>query len=753
MTIKIAGILGQKLPLQMVRRVQAPAIHAVSILSYRRFIPALAASAATDRRWQWWKWGSALLVGGTLLGMQKTVFAENSNSFVGRKGELEALRKALLEHKIIYLRGQAGIGKTQLAEEYKNENWNQYHHHFSVKGNPKTAINEVRDVLATKKNYLLIIDGVDEAEMAAQLSPLFRLKLNGDVIITGKYNSSFPNIHDTEVPAVGRMDAIDIFEKCLSSWNEENQKHLDKIKEEDKEQLISLLKLLEGSPALIKIAAKELDHLWRKSEGQKNLTGLIKEVSSLDPKVIHHLMLRVEISHDRSVEFVEECFKKCELKLAKEMIYDVLYFYAFHFAQDKVSLSKLNGKALNALFLAASKKFIKNENEDIPPSVYDRYKEEDILRAFAEVTSELINHGLLIKDEKGQLTMPLSFKWWVINQFYYKELDAISQEVRRIGENKQFADALERQKAKWLFHFITFLNETPVDIDDLIDFFKCVKKFNLSPQVRIEIAKELTEAVFKKVLSPQQQDRLADRFVKDDEVSSDYFFFEKIYQQAVKKDPFNPDYRKNLAIYLGKNQDFTGAEREERIANGLIEMEKVAKKRLKPISNEYKNLILNLLSSDKFKYDDWGRLYGVSQLWQGHTIDDGGILLGEILRFHPAIEELDLYGCHLSDEGLKKISQILSYNKSLKILRLDYNGLVTGEGVRALADALQKHPQIVEISLCHSSKIDAGAIGYLVNQAPDSLKKIHLTGTINEASQESLEQKAQTKRISLVYKR
>jgi len=851
MTTIIARALWQRLPLQTRRSLQVPHIVGiVSALFYKRHEPSLTISGLADKRWNWLKWGGALLAGVVGVSMQKTAFAESPKNCCGRENELKALKNHLSKGKIVYLQGQAGVGKTQIAYEHLNRGQYQKHYVVDCKSKeafekdlakyfPVVSLEKIRHFLAVERNYLLILHGVNKAEMAKEIRSLLQSEVGGHVIITGKHDSLSASFCTFRVFGVEAKDGISIFREKLSLTHREK---FDKLKQEDKEELISLLK---GSPALIEIAAKELGRLWGDPKAPKDLIALVKKVTSLDPKDVHELMEGVKNGYADSVEAVRQCFNGRDL--TQHMVNDVLYFYAFHFIQDKVLVPTYrDGDVLRELFAAASNRIvdIQVSSSTIIKSLEDRsyfyrsHTGEEISRSFLDVTEKLEEHGLLIRKEVGGLEfekMTLSFRWWVINHFYETEFKLLSRNVNiRLKGMKNDKDSItlrcesEREKAKWLIHFVPYFNQIstlkPFDADQfsqLIGFFECIKKYDITSELQLEIINSLDwwRAIKKALkqerypdivskylgsLSSKQLQLLIDQLLQERGDKYDPFFLGRVYQlmaekekgtkqsqllekaikeyslaiektgdsiaynnraychpenseglkkslldleQAIKKDPFNAVYRKNLSSYLKKNRDFIREAREIKIADGLSHMENVSKKQSKTFSKEYKKLILNFLLSVKtFEWDD------EKERWRGHTMDDKGILFGETLRYNPSIEEIALNGCHLSDEGMVSIAGSLVHNKSLKILHLDWNNEVKSKGIHALADALKDHPQITELSLRRSDKISADDIVYLIDKAPKKLKKIHLSisSTIKD-SKSTLEAHAKGKKIAILW--
>ena len=890
MMTKIIGALCQRLPFQIRRNIQVPeTVRLVSTLSYKKQVPALVMSELTDKRWSWLLWGGAFLAGVVGLSTQKRVFAENPKFFFGRENELETLTKSFSLDKIVYLRGQAGVGKTQIALEFLKRG--KYQKHISIdctsqatykrdlaKHFPEISLEKLRCTLATEKNYLLILHSVDNGEMAEEIKSLLEFQVGGHVIITGKYESLAEGFLTLNIFGVETKDGVSIFSKSLSPVHKEI---FDKLEAKDKEKLISLLK---GSPTLIAIVAKELSRLWSDPREPKELVALIKKTSSLDPEDIHLFMEGVKSSYDNSVEAVRHSFNGRDLP--QQMVYDVLYFYAFHFMQDKVMVpSYRDGDLLKNLFVAASKKMndIEVSKGNVSTSYqsrsysYEGYGKEAICRAFLDVTEKLEEHGLLIKKEVEGIQykkMTLFFRWWVINHFYENEFKLLSHNINvRLNETKNELDqkpirlAREKEKAKWLTsfgcHFYQTFPKNPIlfeQLSFLIAVFEWTKKFNLSLEFCSEIINSLSEwkgvkealkqgspsfsLPIMQSLSFNQLELLFDQLFQenkgkfdpkilslieqlgDDCKGSDvakaemllqwakksgskkahftlgwiYYSMagkekgkernellemavieyslsiEKIgdhiaynnrafchpdnaiglnksisdFKEAVDKDPYNARYRKNLGFYLRKRGDAKRGVIEERVASGLSHIEKVSNKLPKLFSDEYKDLVIKFLSSDKeFEKSDW------KDRWVGHTMNDGGILFGEILRYHPLIEVLVLEGCHLTDEGMMAIADSLSHNKALKVLRLEYNSAVKGKGIRALSDALKKHSQIAELSLLKSSGIGADDIIYLIDQAPKQLKKIHLSVTvaITEDSRKNIEERAKSRGVTIEWNR
>ncbi len=805
------------------------------------------------------------------------------------KKELKDLEDYLLENKIVYLLGRTEAGKTRIALEYREKY--RYKKLFFIdcrsqesfdKGLKELAqssqyagstLDKGRDILARTKNSLLILDGVDRAKLADWVQSLLDVEVAGHVIITGRYPLSsdrFPRFRIFEAE-VETDELSAIFNQHLSPHH---QKIFEQLEQKDKEKLISVLG---RSLALIEIAAETLGFLWKHPDQPKDLTSLINKVSSLEPKTIHELMQGNAQAYEDSIKAVREAVGGPSLD--EKMVDFVLYFYAFHFMHNRIALP-VGKEALRDLLINLTKK--NDQSIDVPGGsikiswsdtfdyIYEAESHEDIYSAFLRVTIKLHEQGLIDMDEKG-VWIPLSLRWWVIDDFYKSAdkifLEQVTPKLKQIGKvnpQRVFYGTLEKRFAWYLSGFRSYLDQisksNKPDIQQLsllIGFLELVKKFNLSLELQSEIINGLhlwneTKVVLQQwqkassplslkeiqTLSFEQLEILCDQLLQEggkyipetlallerlgndceesnpakaeklllkakvagsqqalvqlgclyqwmakrekdpkqadllEKANNEYsLFLEKKedsngsvhydraqcypkngegfkkavldLEKAVEIDPSRILYRLSLAHYLKEKGDPSRAGREELMANGLSHMEKTPK----PISKEYKDLILEFLQADKkFEWDEY------KKRWRGHTMKDRGVLFGEMLLYHPSIEEVLLHGCHLSDEGMEAIAKSLATNKSIKTLRLDWNNEVTGRGIRALSDALKANRQISELSLRNSNKIAVADILYLIDLAPSQLK-INLSGSaVAKDHPDEIEKRAKAKGIKVILK-
>ena len=90
--------------------------------------------------------------------------------------------------------------------------------------------------------------------------------------------------------------------------------------------------------------------------------------------------------------------------------------------------------------------------------------------------------------------------------------------------------------------------------------------------------------------------------------------------------------------------------------------------------------------------------------------DAGAKLLAEGLKTNRTVTTLDLSDCHISDEGLGNIAEVLKVNKTLQKLLLGLNPAITPIGAKKLSEALKKNKSLRSVSLYRCNVGDEGTV-------------------------------------------
>lgn len=196
------------------------------------------------------------------------------------------------------------------------------------------------------------------------------------------------------------------------------------------------------------------------------------------------------------------------------------------------------------------------------------------------------------------------------------------------------------------------------------------------------------------------------------------------YQNAISLKPDHPLFYSNLATVFAAKKKDSESKRNKEIAQNLTNLQKMPE--YKTIGEKYKKAFLKLFTSTG--------TFAVHGSYQRPFKEDGGVLFGQFLNANSTLKEFKLYGCDLSDEGVRAIAESLKSNQTIEVLHLEWNRKITDVGIRSLADALRENKNIRKLSLDHNSNISSESIIYLINNAPAQLEEISLIGCVNKAS-------------------
>ena len=92
-------------------------------------------------------------------------------------------------------------------------------------------------------------------------------------------------------------------------------------------------------------------------------------------------------------------------------------------------------------------------------------------------------------------------------------------------------------------------------------------------------------------------------------------------------------------------------------------------------------------------------------------------MVNEVLREDTRVKSLDLRGCNIRADGAMALAALLTHNRTLTFLGLEWNGVGMLEtGVQALCKALATNPSITEVDLRNNSIGPSGgaAIGAML---------------------------------------
>ena len=98
--------------------------------------------------------------------------------------------------------------------------------------------------------------------------------------------------------------------------------------------------------------------------------------------------------------------------------------------------------------------------------------------------------------------------------------------------------------------------------------------------------------------------------------------------------------------------------------------------------------------------------------------DEGCHVVNELLREDTRVKSLDLRGCNIRADGAMALAALLTHNRTLTFLGLEWNGVGMLEtGVQALCKALATNPSITEVDLRNNSIGPSGgaAIGAMLS--------------------------------------
>jgi hypothetical protein len=173
--------------------------------------------------------------------------------FVGRDAELEQINNILKKHRVVYITGMGGIGKTQIAKEYLHRNlkydlvwwfdlsqdigvqyealfqamiynskFNQYIDVDAYRISPDAKLKYVNNVLRkTELSWLLVFDNCNDENILGKIIPEIHDYKNKHVLVTTRLNISDKN-RSIKVGDLLNKDSINFLKKNLANFKEDD---------------------------------------------------------------------------------------------------------------------------------------------------------------------------------------------------------------------------------------------------------------------------------------------------------------------------------------------------------------------------------------------------------------------------------------------------------------------------------------------------------------------------------------------------
>ena len=105
-------------------------------------------------------------------------------------------------------------------------------------------------------------------------------------------------------------------------------------------------------------------------------------------------------------------------------------------------------------------------------------------------------------------------------------------------------------------------------------------------------------------------------------------------------------------------------------------------------------------------------LHGVTELnISFNKIGDKGIaLISAALQTNTTMTKVDIAGCNMSDDGAESLARALTVNKTLKILDVRYNDIISDTGIAHISTALSTNNTLKKLSIGGETATDEGAL-------------------------------------------
>lgn len=292
----------------------------------------------------------------------------------------------------------------------------------------------LKNYLASTAKYLLIVDNIDDKELAEQYGHLIPERSNGHVILTGRYDLSLP--HRMEVGRLSAESGIALFKKVL---HEENHKFFDQFDEADKKKFISVD--LAGIPLAIRLAAMYFNE---QSLGKSSLLSLDEYrglLTSLNLEDMAWFADHLGNKHDLGyMKTIKEAYLpsialiEASSPAPSGMVKDVLRFFAFFGTlQNILYPAEKDAEVLLETFFKVT------HNE-----AYKKLNKEQFLKFFNSIMHQLAKHSLielsLAKPET--VTIPLTVKWAVQYDFLAEKVG--NAKPIRDEDVKKYRESCER---------------------------------------------------------------------------------------------------------------------------------------------------------------------------------------------------------------------------------------------------------------------------------------------------------------------
>jgi tetratricopeptide (TPR) repeat protein len=210
-----------------------------------------------------------------------------SGNFTGRGHYLFKIKSSLGKYGCITLVGNGGIGKTQIALKYINDNKEQYKHiafinassYYSIKNdysqildieNDDSVINYMKHWSSVNKNWLFVYDNLDNMQLKSNFFKQYMVDpSNGHIIITSRLSNWDREIY---IDVFDKQESTEFLSKKTMRYD---RNHLESLSN----QLGNFPLALEQAGAYIKnscISYEEYSKLFQNYTNRLNLLGIEK---------------------------------------------------------------------------------------------------------------------------------------------------------------------------------------------------------------------------------------------------------------------------------------------------------------------------------------------------------------------------------------------------------------------------------------------------------------------------------------------
>ncbi|MFP3022542.1 MAG: ankyrin repeat domain-containing protein, partial [Wolbachia sp.] len=280
--------------------------------------------------------------------------------FVGRQEQIEEIYRKLQEGAVIIV-GPSGIGKTQLARKFVEENKQVYLHAYEVNAQDMLSIESsftslVRDRLAMfmkgeegkgKKKCLFLFQGAEKEDVEKILK--IRGQRGGFDCLFTSSDQDYQDIAEVSLDSLEEKEAVQLVKRILEIADRSQD-----------EQIKALIRKLKGFPLAIKQAAtcvknrkfgiceylsqyKDYDQALSQSTGQNGYNRVLQITSLISMKTIQEVDFRREIVEVLNVMAyfgpgkIDPCLFSSLNRDEDELysIFELLEHYSMIFADEK----------------------------------------------------------------------------------------------------------------------------------------------------------------------------------------------------------------------------------------------------------------------------------------------------------------------------------------------------------------------------------------------------------------------------------